>query len=127
MRRHVVAIACLVPLMCVATPAFSVSTIRVSVANDGSQATAGGSQAQVSANGRYVAFHSTAPNLVPGDTGQSGDVSVRDLSAGTTQMVSVGGVGVETNHGGANSSISADGRYVAIHPALRSSRATAGT
>jgi len=105
-RTHLLAIACLVPLMCAATPAFSVSTIRASVANDGSQATTGGVWPQVSGNGKFVVFASTAPNLVPGDTDSSEDVFVRDVVNNTTERVSVGGTGVEANHGGAYPTIS---------------------
>src|SRR5436305_910556 len=48
---------------------------RVSVAGDGSQSVAGNSDASaISADGRYVAFASTAPNLIPGDTNLAADV-----------------------------------------------------
>ena len=50
-------------------------------------ATAGGRS--VSADGRYVAFHSYATNLVPGDTNDAYDVFVRDRRTGTTTRVSV--------------------------------------
>src|SRR3954471_17653605 len=52
---------------------------RVSVAGDGSQAAAGASDASsISADGRYIAFASTAPNLVVGDTNLAADVFVHD-------------------------------------------------
>jgi hypothetical protein len=41
-------------------------------------------------NGRYVAFVSTASNLVPGDNNGIADIIVRDLQAGTTTLASVG-------------------------------------
>ena len=41
-------------------------------------------------DGRYVAFISSASNLVPGDNNGSPDVFVRDLVAGTNYLVSVG-------------------------------------
>jgi Tol biopolymer transport system component len=44
----------------------------------------------LSADGRYVAFSSSATNLVPGDTNGSFDVFVRDLVLGTTALVSSG-------------------------------------
>jgi hypothetical protein len=72
----------------------------------------------ISANDRYVAFGSSAADLVP--NGSGGGIFVRDLVANTTQRVSVdsagesfdgtqarGGCGV-----GNDATISADGRYV---------------
>jgi len=41
-------------------------------------------------DGRYVAFISSASNLVPGDTNGIPDIFVRDLVAGTNDLVSVG-------------------------------------
>ena len=70
--------------------------------------------ANISANGRYVAFGSVASNLVPGDTNGSGDVFVRDLwTGGTTTRVSIGDDESQAI-GAGNPSISADGRYVAF-------------
>jgi Tol biopolymer transport system component len=70
----------------------------------------------VSADGRYVAFQSSADNLVPGDTNQATDIFVHDRLMGTTGRVSVGTGGVQTNDffGSRDPSISADGRYVAF-------------
>src|SRR5262249_30552769 len=69
----------------------------------------------VSADGRYVAFVSSAPDLVPGDTNGTGDVFVRDLKAGTTTLVSVNSAGTASgNRASQSPSISAAGRYVAF-------------
>ena len=68
--------------------------------------------ASISANGRFIAFVSGAPNVVPGDTNGAEDVFVRDRSAKTTERVSVGPGGVEANSGSSVGSISADGRFV---------------
>ena len=38
----------------------------------------------ISADGRYVAFESTASNLVPGDTNNNIDIFLRDVATGTT-------------------------------------------
>jgi len=70
----------------------------------------------ISGDGRYVAFSSSADNLVLGDTNGAQDVFVRDMQAGTTALVSVGANGV--NSGNSNSFspvISANGRYVLFH------------
>ena len=72
----------------------------------------------ISANDRYVAFGSSATDLVP--NGLGGGIFVRDLVANTTQRVSVDSAGesfdgTETRGGcgvGNDATISADGRYV---------------
>lgn len=68
-------------------------------------------------DGRYIAFSSYAPNLVPGDTNGAGDVFVRDRRAGTTERVSIDSSGKESNEpplGGflAHTAISSNGRLV---------------
>src|SRR5262245_23553123 len=70
--------------------------------------------AQISANGRYVAFTSAAPDLVAGDTNGYSDVFVRDLQTGTTQRVSVRSDGGQADRGGGKAGISADGRFVSF-------------
>ncbi len=99
------------------------TTERVSVATDGSEANAGddrfgsGSDAVfLSPDGRYVAFLSSATNLVAGDTNDAPDVFVRDRQTGITERVNVSSAG-EQDNGGAFASfrppyLSADGRIV---------------
>src|SRR5690606_39515866 len=53
-------------------------TQRVSVASDGAQGNAISTTASISADGRYVAFQSSATNLVPGDTNGATDVSAHE-------------------------------------------------
>jgi len=70
----------------------------------------------ISGDGRYVAFTSSADNLVPGDNNQAQDIFVRDLQAGTTTLVSVSTNGVSPGNGDSFSPIiSASGRYVMFH------------
>ena len=71
----------------------------------------------ISSDGRYVAFASTATNLVPGDTNGLSDVFVRDTVASTTRLVSVGTGGAQANGASDQPSISSDGRYVAFRSA----------
>src|SRR5438132_6140403 len=52
------------------------TTERVSVASDGTQGNAASTGAALSADGRFVAFHSTATNLVADDTNGKTDVFV---------------------------------------------------
>jgi Tol biopolymer transport system component len=95
-------------------------TTRVSVDSHGRQGggdrTMNGSNAPViSANGRFVAFHSADSNLVHGDTNGVFDIFVRDRRAGRTTRVSVSTAGKQANQESLGAaSISADGRYVAF-------------
>lgn len=68
----------------------------------------------LSADGRYVAFHSSASNLVENDTNFHADIFVRDLLKGTTIRASVDSNGNEANRYSELASISGDGRYVAF-------------
>ena len=71
--------------------------------------------ASLSADGRYVAFSSTATNLAPGDTDDGNDVYVRDRQLGTTTLVSVSSAGVKGDSGGWLPTFSADGRFVSFN------------
>ncbi len=74
--------------------------------------------ASISDNGRYVAFSSSATNMVSGDTNGFSDIFVRDRVAGTTERVSIASDGTEASgdsyNGSFETSISGDGRYVAF-------------
>jgi Tol biopolymer transport system component len=70
--------------------------------------------AAVSADGRFVAFHSDATNLVDGDRNGVSDVFVRDHEAGVVTRVSVTSSGGEADGPSVYPSISADGRFVAF-------------
>jgi Tol biopolymer transport system component len=72
--------------------------------------------AKISADGRFVAFHSSASNLSANDVNASTDVFVRDLQAGTTTLVSRanGPAGAPSDGASSEPSISADGRFVAF-------------
>ena len=96
------------------SPTAAQVTRRASVSGGGAQGNSGSQFPSISADGRYVAFESQSTNLVPGDTNGESDVFVRDLVAGTTEIVSVSSSGVLGNDDSRNASISADGRYVAF-------------
>jgi Tol biopolymer transport system component len=89
-------------------------TERVSVNSSGQQATGtiGSAYPSLSADGRFVAFNSSATNLVPGDTNNLPDVFVRDRQAGTTELESTGAGFDNANSLSGRPSISADGRFV---------------
>jgi Tol biopolymer transport system component len=72
----------------------------------------------LSSDGRFIAFQSSATNLVPGDTNGEADLFLRDTVAGTTTRISISSNGSQVP---ANTfqiiyrpSISADGRFVAF-------------
>jgi len=89
-------------------------TSRVSVATNGTQGNGGSYWSTISADGRYVAFVSSASNLVSGDTNGQQDVFIRDQQLGQTSRVSVATNGTQGNDGSYRTTISADGRYVAF-------------
>jgi len=68
----------------------------------------------ISADGRYVAFESSATNLVSGDTNDKSDIFVYDRQAGVTRRVSVSSSGAQANLGSNRPALSADGAYVAF-------------
>src|SRR6266446_5737670 len=64
------------------------TTERVSVASGGTQGNGFSAGPALSADGRFVAFHDTATNLVAGDTNGASDVFVHDRQTGTPERVS---------------------------------------
>lgn len=89
-------------------------TARVSVGAAAAQADWHSAAPTLSADGRFVAFHSTATTLVPGDRNYSQDIFVHDRQTGRTMLVSVSSDGTQGDGPSSNPSISADGRYVAF-------------
>jgi Tol biopolymer transport system component len=90
------------------------TTRRVSVASNGAQANAESFSPAISGDGRYVAFASTAGNLVPGDTNNIDDVFVHDLLSRQTMRVSLASDGTQANNFSDVPSLSADGASVAF-------------
>ena len=86
----------------------------VSVSNTGEQANLKSQVPSISSDGRYVAFHSFAGNLVAGDTNGISDVFLRDRQAGTTERVSISSTGAQANGLSYKAAISGDGRFVAF-------------
>ena len=90
-------------------------TVRASVGPGGIQLNASSGGSALSANGRFVAFKSSATNLVPGDTNGVNDLFVRDLFTATITRVNVGPGGAQADlpmTSAFGSAISADGRFV---------------
>lgn len=97
-------------------------TERVSVSSTGEEAKkATGTYIQltaypsISADGRYIAFFSSASNLVPDDTNEAVDVFVHDRLTGITERASISSASEQGNSASftdVGAAISADGRYV---------------
>jgi Tol biopolymer transport system component len=90
------------------------TTEIVDVDSAGVQGNSGAFGCSISSDGRWVAFDSNATNLVPGDTNGVPDVFLRDRLNGTTVRVSIDSAGNQANNESGESSISADGRFVAF-------------
>jgi Tol biopolymer transport system component len=92
------------------------STVLVSRATGagGAKANGGSFNPSVSADGRFVAFASTATNLSGADGDTDSDIYVRDLRLGTTTLVSQAANGDKADGDSDGALISGDGRYVAF-------------
>jgi len=75
---------------------------RVSTDSSDSEGNDGSFRPSISANGRYVAFESTASNLVLNDTNGVSDVFVKDTQTGTVTRVSTDNLGGEGNGSSVN-------------------------
>jgi Tol biopolymer transport system component len=89
------------------------TTALVSVASGVEPGDGPSSAPAISRNGRFVAFHSDAGDLVPNDTNGETDVFVRDLTTGRTELVSVPVAG-EANGPSEDPAISGDGQRIAF-------------
>ncbi len=86
----------------------------VRVTNQGIEGDKGSSNASISADGQFVAFHSSAINLVPGDTNERTDVFVYDRNTSTIEMVSIAHDGTQGIYNSVEPDINSNGRYVAF-------------
>lgn len=89
-------------------------TDRISVSPEGVEANGYSALPILSPDGRFVAFSSTAGNLVADDTNGTWDVFVHDRENGGVERVSVASDGSEGNSYSQWSSLSADGRIVSF-------------
>ena len=96
------------------------TTTRASVASDGSEAHGCSGfftstrDLSISADGRYVAFASTAPDLVANDDNGNSDVFVHDMQTGSTVRASVSTLGAQAHGDSVAPALSPDGRYLAF-------------
>ena len=89
---------------------------RVSRAGGGAETDGQSLTPAISADGRYVAFVSTASNLTAGDTNGVADVFVRDRATATTVRASLAADGTQANGRAVTQTLglSDDGRFVAF-------------
>jgi hypothetical protein len=111
---------------------------RVSLTSTGAERNTGTESASrvvtpgISGNGRYVAFATTASNMVPGDTNGMQDVFVVDTQNGAVTRASVGSSGAQGNADsplgqGERPVLSYDGTWVAFSTASNTLGAGAGS
>jgi len=93
------------------------TTVRVSLAKSGGDASGGSHVTSLSPDGRYVVFESDASDLVPGDTNRATDVFLYDRLTRTTERVSVSRGGKQGNGASSDGVISADGKVIAFESA----------
>ncbi len=87
-------------------------TVRCSVSSAGEGGNDESIHASVTSDGRYVVFASRADNLAAGDSNESMDVFLKDMSTGGIIRCSTSSSGAESNGDSRRPAISADGRYV---------------
>ncbi len=93
------------------------TTERASVDSNGVAGNSDSINATISSDGRYVAFTSSATNLVPSDGNGWSDIFVHDRTTGVTERASLSSSGLEGNLWAGVAAISDDGRYIAFDSA----------
>jgi hypothetical protein len=88
------------------------TTGRVSLGATDNQGNADARDFSASSDGMTVVWHSSATNLVSGDTNGQDDVFLRDRTAGTTFRLSVSATGAQGDRGSSNASLSRNGDWV---------------
>jgi Tol biopolymer transport system component len=89
-------------------------TARVSLGSGGEQANADCLQPAISADGRFVAFSTSASSLSAADFNGVSDIYVKDTSTGHLSIASVSSLGLLGDKQSVGAALSADGRYVAF-------------
>lgn len=89
-------------------------TQRVSISNNGNEGNGDSYDPSISADGSYIAFSSSASNLVTDDTNGCNDVFVYNKISNTIKRISVSNTGEEGNGDSSEPSISANGNFIAF-------------
>lgn len=90
------------------------TTRAISVTRAGRAANFHSCAPSISADGRFVAYESESPRLVPGDTNKKADIFVYDVVKHTTVRASVSSSGAQGDGHSVAPAISGNGRYVAF-------------
>jgi Tol biopolymer transport system component len=93
------------------------STARVSTSGEGGDADGASTHPVISADGRWVAFVSSASNLVAGDHNGRPDIFLHDLRDGATARISLGPAGAEADGASQWPAIDGDGARVVFRSA----------
>ena len=93
------------------------TTERVSIDSDHNESHGDSDKPVISNDGRYVAFRSSAADLVLGDTNNCSDIFIHDRQTHKTERMSISSDGEQGNGYSDDASISGDGRYVAFSSA----------
>ncbi len=87
-------------------------TIRVSMHSDGTEGNDHMWNRDISADGRYIAMHGYASNLIDNDENEVRDIFLHDVDTGETELISITQDGGQTNERSDSPRINGDGRYV---------------
>lgn len=90
------------------------TTRRLNLSRQGEQTNGPSNRPVISADGCYVAFESTATNLILGDTNGFSDIFGVDVITGAIDMLSLDASGTRANNSNFRPSISSTGRYVSF-------------
>lgn len=89
------------------------TTIRISVSSDDVEANDASRSARISGDGKFVVFESYASNLIDDDqNGYTSDIFLRDLTAETTELISVTTTGDQSTRPSTTPFISSTGEHV---------------
>jgi len=88
--------------------------ILISVSINGKGGIKGSINSVISSDGKFVAFQSSATDIIPIDYNRRDDVFVRDLEKGTTKLVSDSGFEWGAFGHSTDPSISSNGRFIAF-------------
>ena len=92
------------------------TTTRVNVVRGGGAGNGENYEFSITADGRFLAFESDDPNLVPGDTNGVTDIFVHDRQTGSTTRISVATGGSQGNgRSSQETGLSSDGRIIVFH------------
>lgn len=85
---------------------------RLPMGLGGAEPNGSSSSPELSPDGRFLVFESSADNLTAGDTNFSTDIFLLDRQSGGLEMISHGIGGAPSNGSSVNPSVSSDGRFV---------------